>query len=75
MREIFDLGKCYFFQGSEGRIILANACKTDFTLIGATDRDHRADPSEARATEVEQDHLCRFASDYFEKPVARDDIV
>ncbi len=75
VRKLFDHGKCYFFQGTDGRIIFAIPYETDFTLIGTTDQDHRADPSEAEATEAEQDYLCRFASEYFENPVTRDDIV
>ncbi len=72
---LFDHGKCYFFQGADGRIIFAIPYETDFTLIGTTDRDHQSDPSEAVATEDEQEYLCRFASEYFENAVTRDDIV
>jgi len=75
VRKLFDHGKSYFFQGRDGRIIFAIPYETDFTLIGTTDRDHRSDPSEAEATDAEQEYLCRFASQYFERPVTRDDIV
>ncbi len=75
VKQLFDHDRCYFFQGKDGRIIFAIPYETDFTLIGTTDKDHQADPSDARATEEEQDYLCRFASEYFERPVTRDDIV
>ncbi|MEM9429870.1 MAG: glycerol-3-phosphate dehydrogenase [Pseudomonadota bacterium] len=74
-KKLFDHDKCYFFQGRDGRIIFAIPYETDFTLIGTTDQDHTADPSEAAASEDEQDYLCAFASEYFERPVTRADIV
>ena len=74
-RKLFDHDRAYFFQGQDGRIIFAIPYETDFTLIGTTDADHEGDPSDAAASDAEQDYLCAFASEYFEKPVTRDDIV
>ena len=74
-RRLFDHDKCYFFQGADGRIIFAIPYETDFTLIGTTDKDHQGRPEEASCTPEEQDYLCAFASQYFEKPVTRADIV
>ena len=73
---LYDHGKAYFFQGQDGRIIFAIPYETDFTLIGTTDKDHGHDPSvKPECTPEEQDYLCAFASEYFEKPVTRDQIV
>ncbi len=74
-KRLFDHDKCYFFQGTDGRIIFAIPYETDFTLIGTTDKDHQADPREAECTDEEADYLLKFASGYFKKPVTRDDIV
>jgi glycerol-3-phosphate dehydrogenase len=74
-RRLYDHDKCYFFQGTDGRIIFAIPYETDFTLIGTTDQEHKGSPSDARCTEAEQDYLCDFASRYFRNPVTRDDIV
>ncbi len=74
-KQLFDHGKCYFFQGTDGRIIFAIPYETDFTLIGTTDQEHEGTPSAAICTEAEQDYLCNFASQYFKTPVTRDDIV
>jgi glycerol-3-phosphate dehydrogenase len=74
-RKLYDHDKCYFFQGRDGRIIFAIPYEDDFTLIGTTDQDHEGSPSEAHATDAEQDYLCAFASEYFRTPVTRDDIV
>ena len=74
-RRLFDHDRCYFFQGTDGRIIFAIPYETDFTLIGTTDQEHEGAPSEAVCTEAEQDYLCDRVSRYFKAPVARDDIV
>ena len=74
-RRLFEHDRCYFFQGGDGRIIFAIPYETHFTLIGTTDRDHHGAPSEARCSDAEADYLCRFASDYFARPVTREDVV
>ena len=74
-KKLFDHDKSYFFQGEDGRIIFAIPYETDFTLIGTTDKEHENLSEKPYATEEEQDYLCAFASQYFEKPVTRDDIV
>ena len=74
-RRLFDHERSYFFQGSDGRIIFAIPYETDFTLIGTTDQDHQGSPAEATCTDQEADYLCGFASEYFERPVTRADIV
>ena len=72
---LYDHDKCYFFQGTDGRIIFAIPYETDFTLIGTTDREHDDPDTTPTCTEAEQEYLCNFASQYFAKPVTRDQIV
>ncbi|MEC3860726.1 glycerol-3-phosphate dehydrogenase [Mesobacterium sp. TK19101] len=73
--KLYDHDKCYFFQGTDGRIIFAIPYETDFTLIGTTDADH-PDPSQRpECTEAEQDYLVAFANQYFKRQLTRDDIV
>lgn len=74
-KKLFDHDKSYFFQGEDGRIIFAIPYETDFTLIGTTDAEHENLYEKPHATEEEQDYLCAFASQYFDKPVTRNDIV
>ena len=74
-KKLFDHDKSYFFQGEDGRIIFAIPYEMDFTLIGTTDAEHENLHEKPYATDEEQDYLCAFASQYFEKPVTRDDIV
>ncbi|MBD9529306.1 glycerol-3-phosphate dehydrogenase [Paracoccus sp. PAR01] len=67
--KLYDHDRCYFFQGTDGRIIFAIPYEQDFTLIGTTDMDHKGPPGEARCTDEERDYLCAFASRYFALPV------
>lgn len=74
-RRLYDHDKCYFFQGEDGRIIFAIPYEGDFTLIGTTDAEHEEPSVRPVCTPEERDYLCRFASEYFERPVTPDDIV
>ncbi len=72
---LFDHDKCYFFQGTDGRIIFAIPYETDFTLIGTTDVEH-PDPAVAPVcTEAEKDYLIGFANRYFRRKISVADIV
>ena len=74
-KRLFDHDKCYFFQGTDGRIIFAIPYETDFTLIGTTDAEQDDPDTRPVCTPEEQDYLCAFASEYFARPVTRADIV
>jgi glycerol-3-phosphate dehydrogenase len=74
-RKLFDHDRSYFFQGGDGRIIFAIPYEQDFTLIGTTDADHPDAGEPAVCTPEERDYLCRFASDYFARPVTEADVV
>ncbi|MEQ8901503.1 MAG: glycerol-3-phosphate dehydrogenase [Roseovarius sp.] len=74
-RKLYDHDKCYFFQGGDGRIIFAIPYEGEFTLIGTTDAEHTDADVTPECTPDEAEYLCNFASQYFERPVTRDDIV
>jgi glycerol-3-phosphate dehydrogenase len=74
-RKLYDHDRCYFFQGTDGRIIFAVPYEQDFTLIGTTDKDHQGAPKDAVCTDEERDYLLHFASEYFAKPVTVEDVV
>ncbi len=74
-RRLYDHDKCYFFQGTDGRIIFAIPYETDFTLIGTTDAEHEDPAVPPVCTDAERDYLCAFASEYFERPVTAADVV
>ena len=74
-RRLYEHDKCYFFQGTDGRIIFAIPYQCDFTLIGTTDADHSDLSTRPECTEDEQTYLLNFASQYFKRPVTWEDIV
>lgn len=74
-KRLYDHDKCYFFQGSDGRIIFAIPYEQDFTLIGTTDQDHKDAGAKPVCTDAEQDYLIAFANQYFRHKLTRDDVV
>ncbi|WP_420014314.1 glycerol-3-phosphate dehydrogenase [Sulfitobacter sediminis] len=74
-RKLFDHGRCYFFQGADGRIIFAIPYEQDLTLIGTTEAEHSDPNVRPVCTDEERDYLLRFASEYFSTPVTQKDIV
>ncbi|NBO21006.1 MAG: glycerol-3-phosphate dehydrogenase, partial [Rhodobacteraceae bacterium] len=74
-RRLYDHDRCYFFQGTDGRIIFAIPYEQDFTLIGTTDKDHAGPPGAVECTDEERDYLLAFASQYFAKPITAEDVV
>ncbi|KQT54173.1 glycerol-3-phosphate dehydrogenase [Aureimonas sp. Leaf454] len=74
-KRLFDHDRAYIFQNADNRIIFAIPYEDDFTLVGTTDQDYQGEPGAAKITEGEIDYLLSAASEYFEKPLARADIV
>ena len=74
-KRLFDHDKCYFFQGTDGRIIFAIPYETDFTLIGTTDADHPDADQKPHCTPEERDYLIHFINQYIEAPITADDVV
>ena len=74
-KSLFDHGKCYFFQGTDGRITFAIPYETDFTLIGTTDAEHDDPSVKPTCSDVERDYLLDFANEYFKQTLTTDDVV
>jgi glycerol-3-phosphate dehydrogenase len=72
---LFEHGKCYFFQGTDGRIIFAIPYETDYTLIGTTDVDHDDPSQKPVCTTQERDYLINFINAYLVKPITHEDVV
>lgn len=72
---MFGHDLAYLFQNSDRRIVFAIPYEQDFTLIGTTDVDHHADPTEVRIDAHEIDYLCESVGRYFRKPVTRSEVV
>ncbi|MCP4818596.1 MAG: glycerol-3-phosphate dehydrogenase [Shimia sp.] len=74
-KRLFAHDRCYFFQGTDGRIIFAIPYQEDFTLIGTTDQEHKDADARPECTDEEAQYLCDFASQYFKRPVTMEDVV
>ncbi len=74
-RRLYDHDKCYFFQGTDGRIIFAIPYETDFTLIGTTDAEHDDPSHRPECTPAERDYLLNFANQYFRRQLSEKDVV
>ncbi|WP_112437066.1 glycerol-3-phosphate dehydrogenase [Rhizobium sp.] len=75
VKKKFNDPRAYFFQNPDNRIIFAIPYEQDFTLIGTTDRDYKADPKDVKISDEETTYLCKAASEYFNEPVRPEDIV
>lgn len=74
-RKLYEHDKCYFFQGTDGRIIFAIPYETDFTLIGTTDAEHPDPGLRPECTEEERDYLLSFANQYLKQDITAKDVV
>ncbi|KJZ18319.1 glycerol-3-phosphate dehydrogenase [Loktanella sp. S4079] len=74
-KKLYDHDKCYFFQGTDGRIIFTIPYETDFTLIGTTDADHDDPSVQPVCTDAERDYLIAFVNQYLREPISADDVV
>jgi glycerol-3-phosphate dehydrogenase len=74
-RRLFDHDKCYFFQGTDGRIMFAIPYETDFTLIGTTDQEHPDASVKPVCTPEEQQYMIDFVNGYLKEPISTDDVV
>ena len=74
-KRLFEHDKCYFFQGTDGRIIFAIPYETDFTLIGTTDAEHPDASIKPECTPEERAYLVDFINEYLAEPISLDDIV
>ena len=74
-RKIYDHNRCYFFQGSDGRIIFAIPYEGDFTLLGTTDVDHDHPDEAPECSPEEQRYLIDFANRFLKTPLRDEDVV
>jgi len=73
--KLFDHGRCYIFQNTDGRIVFAIPYEQDFTLIGTTDQDYQGELGDIRASDEEIAYLCSVANGYFARQIAPKDVV
>ncbi len=74
-KRLYPSRHLYMFQNPDGRIIFAIPYEQDYTLIGTTDAPYKLSDGPIEISQEETDYLLSAASDYFAKPVTKDDIV
>jgi glycerol-3-phosphate dehydrogenase len=72
--KLYDHDRCYIFQNADGRICFAIPYEQNYTLIGTTDEDHKGDPGKPEISDAETDYMLRAVSEYFRKPVTRENL-
>jgi glycerol-3-phosphate dehydrogenase len=75
VRKLYDHGRAYMFQNSDGRIVFVIPYQEDFTLIGTTDRDYDGDPARVKASDDEIEYLCKSVDEYLAMPINPEDVV
>ena len=74
-RRLYDHDRCYFLQGSDGRIMFLIPFERDFTLIGTTEGEHERPEDPPVCTDEEMRYMLDLASRYLKREVTQDDIV
>lgn len=74
-KKLYDHDKCYFFQGTDGRIMFAIPYEEDFTLIGTTDAEHVDVFEKPVCTEREINYMIEFVNGYFKQDISPEDVV
>jgi len=72
---LFEHDHAYIFQQPDRRIVFAIPYEHDFTLIGTTDVDYRADPTAPQIDVAEAGYLCEAVNRYFRCAIAPADVV
>ena len=75
VRKLWDHGKSYFFQGTDGRIMFAIPYEEDFTLIGTTDAEHTDPDARPVCTPEEQRYMLDFVNAYLKADLSDADVV
>lgn len=74
-KRLYEHRHLYMFQNPDGRIIFAIPYEQNYTLIGTTDAPYELSDGPIEISESETDYLLSAASEYFQNPVTKDDIV
>jgi len=72
---LFEHRFAYIFQNEDRRIVFAIPYEQEFTLLGTTDVDYRADPAAVHIDAAEVSYLCALANRYFKRQLAPEDVL
>ena len=74
-RKLYDHDKCYFMQGTDGRIMFAIPYEQNYTLIGTTDAIHDNVHDAPHCTQAELEYMLEFVNRYFRQKLTPQDVV
>lgn len=74
-KKLYEGRHLYMFQNADKRIIFAIPYEQDFSLIGTTDAPYTLSDAPIEISEEETRYLLDSASQYFAKPLTKDEIV
>jgi len=74
-KRLYEGDHCYIFQNADDRIIFAIPYEQNYTLIGTTDVSHETGAGPVKITDEEVSYLCNAASEYFTKPIVKEDVI
>jgi len=72
---IYDHEYAYIFQAPDGRFVFTLPFAGDYTLVGTTERDYAGDLATPAIDEAEVDYLLEMTNRYFQRGLARGDVV
>jgi glycerol-3-phosphate dehydrogenase len=72
---LYDGDHAFMLQNPDRRIVFAIPYERDFTLVGTTDEAWGDAPAGVRISDAETDYLLDTANRYFERQIARGDVV
>lgn len=75
VKRLFEHDHAYIFQHPDGRIVFAIPYEHQYTLIGTTDLEYKADPNHLEISDQELDYLCELSNQYFEQQIGAKDVV
>ncbi len=74
-KRLYEGDHCYIFQNADDRVIFAIPYEQNYTLIGTTDVPYVTGAGPVEINDEEINYLCNAASEYFTKPIIKDDVV
>lgn len=72
---LYDGDHAFMLQNADRRIVFAIPYENEFTLVGTTDEPWKGKPAKPVIDEEETDYLLATANRYFEREIAKDEIV
>lgn len=75
VKKRFDGAQAYIFQHTDGRVIFTIPYEQDFTLIGTTDIEIKAEPGVVEISDEEVTYLCGAVNRYLQSQIGPEDVV